>query len=109
MIAYSSSKKPLNGVGDGSVGTPSTSTRTGSFSVATHAASSRPGMPTAMTAACQQTRPKGPPPSHAPFQPSTMKPPTISENPPPKQRPAEKRGRGVPRKFQGNRDETRKK
>ena len=83
ITAYNSSKKPLNGVGEGWVGTPSTSPRTGSRSVATHAASSRPGMPTAMTAACQPTRPSGPPSGKAAFQRSTVRPPMNSESPPP--------------------------
>ena len=51
----------LPGIGTGG-GRPSARPRIGSMRVATHKASNSPGMPTAMNAACQPTKPSGPPP-----------------------------------------------
>ena len=62
MTWKSSCRKPRNGAGSSGVGKPSIAPRTGSRRVSTHSASSSPGMPTARKAACQPTRPSGPPP-----------------------------------------------
>ena len=83
MTLDSSVKNFGHGEGSGGLNMPSDMPRSGSRRVSTHSASSSPGRPTARKAACQPTRPRGPPPGKALFQLCTMSPPMNSDRPPP--------------------------